>query len=222
MQEAEPQQPGAAGLLIVLLILTIVVLLLAGYLFPDWAAGVRATVREENLATARALAATARAATPTPTLSATETAIPVPLRLNVRSGGLGLFPEQWQRLNDIGGADVGSFTVYSAGVYIAEFRGGRLWYLERNWDVDTAPSLTDARRIAYALLPFDSTARPPTERPSATELIERYTSDQLRGALLADNWGSAIAGRLTVCYIQDSETSLVLRIALVIEEPGEE
>lgn len=221
MQETEPRQPGAATLLIILLALTIVILLLVGYIFPAWASGVRATVREENLATARALAATARAATPTPTLNPTETAISVPLRLNVRSGGLGLFPEQWRRLNDIGGAEVGSFTIYAAGVYIIELRGGRLWYLERNWDADDAPSLTEARRIAYALLPFDSAAQPPAERPSRTELIERYTSDQLRGALLADNWGSMIEGRLTVRYIQDAETANVLRIALVIDEPGE-
>ncbi len=213
--ENESNQPGARLLLALLFGLTAVILLLVIYALPPLAANARATIRTQDLATARAIAATARAPLPTPTPGLRATAVPTPT-IPLRSGGIGLPRDRWEIIHGSPDPRSGRFVVYGNGTFIVDYEAGRLWFLEKVWRNGETVKLADARLNAAVLMPLDSVLAKTSEQ-TATRLTEHYTSADMLKVLTAERSSGKAPDTIIVTYhLRDG---IVTAITLAVEEP---
>lgn len=208
----DPPTYSAARLIAVLVVLSAFILLIVIYILPPLATNVRASVRADELNTARALAATIRAPTPS-TTPLPITLLPTEL-IPIASGGIGLERSRWEATYGVPDPRSGHFIVYGTGTYIVEFQDERVAYIERIWDENQPVSLADARLVATLLLPFDNELLESSEQ-SSEPVSEIYTSGFLRDILRANRPQDNMTGNIRVAYIQHD--GAVSAVTLTVE-----
>jgi hypothetical protein len=135
------------------------------------------------------------------------------------SGGLGLDQEEWEQLHGDGQpGNIPPYIEYEDGTYSIIFMNDRVWTLERQWDVENAVDLDNARLESKSLIPVDSQfirTYNPEGMPELT--VDLYLSESLKNKL--SPWSGSEPGMFVVIYgVQDYGIS---RMVIGTDVPAE-